>query len=128
MTTNEQWTLDMDAGPIFLQIGRNVRALLARAELKPGDKLPSARDLAQRLGVNPNTVVHAYSQLEADGVIETKRGLGTFIREDAPVTVMQREMLQTAAESFVTETTRLGVPRDEALAVLKEVFDAGTPR
>ena len=128
MTINEQWTLDMDAGPIFLQIGRNVRTLLARAELKPGDKLPSARDLAQRLGVNPNTVVHAYSQLEADGVIETKRGLGTFIREDAPVTVMQREMLQTAAESFVTETARLGVPRDEALAVLKEVFDAGTPR
>ena len=128
MTINEQWTHDMDAGPIFLQIGRNVRALLARAELKPGDKLPSARDLAQRLGVNPNTVVHAYSQLEADGVIETKRGLGTFVREDAPVTVMQREMLQTAAESFVTETARLGVPRDEALAVLKEVFDAGTPR
>ena len=128
MTTQEQWTLDMDAGPIFLQIGQNVRALLARAELMPGDKLPSARDLAQRLGVNPNTVVHAYSQLEADGVIETKRGLGTFVREDAPVTVMQREMLQAAAEGFATEITRLGVPRDEALAVLKEVFDAGTTR
>jgi GntR family transcriptional regulator len=125
MTDKAQWTLDMDAGPIFLQISRNVRALLARGDLQPGEKLPSARDLAQRLGVNPNTVVHAYRELEAENVIETKRGLGTFVREDAPVTAMRKDLLHAAARTFATEIRRLDVPRDEAVAVLKEVFDAG---
>ena len=54
----------MEAGPIYVQIGENVRRLMAREDLRLGDKLPSARELAQLLGVNPNTVVHAYSRLE----------------------------------------------------------------
>ena len=125
MTSHETWALDLNAGPIFLQIGRNVRVLLARGELHPGEKLPSARDLAQRLGVNPNTVVHAYRELEAENVIETKRGLGTFVREDAPVTAMRQDLLYSAARSFAEEIGRLGVPRDEAVAILEEVLHAG---
>ena len=128
MTDTTQWALDMDAGPIFLQIGQNVRALLARGDLMPGEKLPSARELAQRLGVNPNTVVHAYGALEAENVIETRRGLGTFVREDAPVAAMRKDLLYSAAAAFATEIRRLDVPREEAVAVLKEVIDAGETR
>ncbi len=115
----------MSAGPIFVQIGANVRQLLARADLLPGDKLPSARDLAAKLGVNPNTVVHAYRELERSKVIETKRGLGTFVREDAPIAEMRRELLRAAAVGFADEIQRLGVPAWEALAALEEVWDAG---
>ncbi len=124
MTTKAVWLLDMDAGPIFEQIGRNVRRLLARGELRRGEKLPSARDLAGTLSVNPNTVVHAYRQLEAEGILETRRGLGTFVREDAPVKAMKDEMLTGSAETFVTEVRELGVERDEAMGALKEAWNA----
>jgi GntR family transcriptional regulator len=123
--TTETWILDMDAGPIFEQIGKNVREQLARGDLRPGDKLPSARDLAATLSVNPNTIVHAYGELEAQGIIEKRRGLGTFIREDAPVETMRKDMLKEIAETFVDEVRRLGVESDEAMAALKEAWDAG---
>ena len=125
MTEKSSWTLDMNAGPIFEQIAKNVHQMLARGALKPGDKLPSARDLAARLSVNPNTIVHAYNQLEAHGVIEKRRGLGTFVREDAPVEVMREEMLHAAAIDYAKEIRRLGIPDSEAISVLEEVLDAG---
>jgi len=122
--TIETWALDMDAGPIFEQIGKNVRVQLARGDLIPGDKLPSARDLAAMLSVNPNTIVHAYGELEAQGIIEKRRGLGTFVREDAPVETMRMDMLKEIAETFVNEVRQLGVGDDEAMAALKEAWDA----
>ncbi len=114
----------MSAGPIFEQIAKNVHQMLARGALKPGDKLPSARELAAKLSVNPNTIVHAYNELEAHGVIEKRRGLGTFVREDAPVDGMKHEMLQQAAESFADEGRQLDASIQEAIAALKEVWDA----
>lgn len=125
MTNIDRWSLDMDAGPIYLQIGIRVREQLARGDLKPGERLPSARDLAARLSVNPNTVVHAFERLEADGVIETKRGLGTFVREDAPVATLRDETLQAAAARFVNDVRRMGVSQADALSAIKEVWDAG---
>jgi len=125
MTNTDRWTLDMDAGPIYVQIGVRVKEQLARGDLVPGEKLPSARDLAALLSVNPNTVAHAYERLEADGVIETKRGLGTFIREDAPVAGTKKETLDAAARRFVNDTRRLGVSLEEAVSALKEVWNAG---
>jgi GntR family transcriptional regulator len=124
MTKKGAWTLDMSAGPIFEQIGKNVRELLARGDLQPGERLPSARELAGTLSVNPNTIVHAYALLEAEGIIEKRRGLGTFILEDAPVETMRHEMLQQVAETFVRETRALGVGTPEAMAALKEAWDA----
>ncbi|MCX6092824.1 MAG: GntR family transcriptional regulator [Candidatus Bipolaricaulota bacterium] len=127
MTTKEAWRLDMNAGLIFCQIAANVCHMLARGDLSPGQKLMSARDLAVELGVNPNTVVHAFAELERMAVIETKRGLGTFVREDAPVASMRGDMLQAAAVAFVAEVETLGVTKQEALGVLKEVWNAGKP-
>jgi len=116
----------MEAGPIYVQIGQNVRRLIAREDLRPGDKLPSARELAQTLRVNPNTVVHAYSRLEFEGIIETRRGLGTFIRLDAPVMTTKKEMLKNAAKRYAAEVRALDVTQEEATSMLKEVLDAGT--
>jgi len=61
-------------------------------------------------------------------VIETKRGLGTFVREDAPVANMREEILRAAAERYVNDVRRLGVLQGGALAALKEVWDAGKAR
>jgi len=112
----------MEGGPIYVQIGENVRRLMARGEVNPGDKLPSARELAQVLGVNPNTVVHAYQMLEIEGVIETRRGLGTFVRADAPVMSTKQQMLKKAAKRFASEVRALDVTQEEAIRTLKEVF------
>jgi len=126
MTTDDNaWSIDMSSGPIFEQIAKNVHQMLARGALKPGDRLPSARDLAARLSVNPNTIVHAYNQLEAQDVIEKRRGLGTFVREDAPVTGMKRDMLQQAANAYADEGRQLDASIQEAIAALKEVWDVG---
>ena len=125
MPEKMSWTIDMTAGPIYVQIGQNVRRFLARGDLSPEDKLPSARELAQTLGVNPNTVVHGYSKLEAEGIIETRRGLGTFVRADAPVATMKQEMLKSAAGRYADEVRALDVAKKEAMDVLKEVLDAG---
>jgi GntR family transcriptional regulator len=125
MMTKDGWGLNMDAGAIFEQIAKNVRRLLARGDLRPGEKLPSARELAGTLSVNPNTIVHAYGELEARGIIEKRRGLGTFVREDAPVETMRKDMLRDIAETFVEEARRLGIDNEEAMAALKEAWDAG---
>jgi GntR family transcriptional regulator len=116
----------MGAGPIYEQIARNVRRLIARGDLPPGSRLPSARDLAATLSVNPNTVVHAYQELERSGTIETRRGRGSFVRDDAPVTGMRNDMLVSAARVYAEEARRLGASTEEAVATLKEVQDAGS--
>ena len=123
--TDRTWSLDMSAGPIFLQIAQHVRQSLARGDLVPGERLPSARDLAAKLGVNPNTVVHAYGALEMERVVETRRGLGTFVREDAPVAATRQALVQSAACRFVGEVRQLGLSDKAALAALKEALDVG---
>lgn len=125
MSSPSEWHLDMSAGPIYEQIGHTVRRMIARGALRPGDKLPSARELAQRLGVNPNTVVHAYQELERRGTIETRRGRGSYVHESAPVEAMKKEMLRAAAGAFAVEARSLGATLDEAQRAMKEGWDAG---
>src|SRR6185295_14709634 len=68
-----------DATPIYAQVERGLRAAIAAGRLKPGDQLPTVRELAVELSVNANTVSRVYVDLERAGVIETKRGVGSFV-------------------------------------------------
>jgi GntR family transcriptional regulator len=65
--------------PLYVQLGEQVLAAVARGELRRGDRLPSVRDVAGELSLNPLTVNRAYAELEREGVLETRRGLGTFV-------------------------------------------------
>ncbi len=114
----------MAAGPIYRQIAHHVRRALARGMINPGDRLPSVRELAQQLKVNQNTVVHAYSQLEREGIIETKRGLGTFIRGDIPLEISQHELLMVAAQRYAKEAKALSLSSKEAVKIVREALDA----
>lgn len=111
----------MEAGPIYAQIVRGVERMLASGQMKPGDKLPSARELAAALKVNPNTVIHAYSQLELAQITETRRGLGTFVREDVNVEGIRLRILQEAAQRFWSEVQSLGLGLEEALKALRSL-------
>src|SRR5215468_11879370 len=73
-------TLDpADATPIYAQLERALRAAIAAGRLRPGDQLPTVRELAVDLSVNANTVARVYAELERAGVLETRRGVGSFV-------------------------------------------------
>lgn len=116
--------VDPEAGPIFEQIADGVAAALARGELEPGDRLPSARALAEALRVNPNTVIRAFEVLEREGITETRRGLGTFIRPDVDVDALRAALLRKAARRYLAEVRALGLSLKEASKALREVEDA----
>ncbi len=119
------WNLDLEAGPIYAQIVRGVERMLANGQMKPGDKLPSARELAAALKVNPNTVIHAFSQLEMAQMTETKRGLGTFVREDVNVEGIRLRILQEAALRFWFEVQSLGLSLEDAQKALRNLSPNG---
>lgn len=120
------WNLDVGTGPIYAQIVRGVERMLASGQMKPGDKLPSARELAAALRVNPNTVMHAYSQLEIAQVTETRRGLGTFVREDVNVEGIRLRILQEAAQRFWSEVQSLGLGLEDAQKALRSLNPSGS--
>ncbi|MFX3623190.1 MAG: GntR family transcriptional regulator [Ectobacillus sp.] len=100
--------------PIWEQIVNNVKELILRDVLSPHDKLPSVRELASMLVVNPNTVSKAYQELERQGVIETLRGKGTFV--SAHLTPRKDEQrvaaLRQQFKQILMEATYLGVSKD----------------
>lgn len=77
-------TIDVrDKTPIYAQLERGLRAAMATGRLKPGDQLPTVRQLAVELSVNANTVARVYADLERSGAIETRRGVGSFVTATA---------------------------------------------
>src|SRR5262252_7209510 len=72
-----------DPTPIYAQLDRALRAAIAAGRLNPGDQLPTVRQLAVDLKVNANTVARVYADLERTGILETRRGVGSFIRATA---------------------------------------------
>ena len=96
--------------PIYLQIMETIKRPVLRGELGPGTPLQSVRDLARQLGVNPNTIARAFSELEREGFITTKRGTGAFVTQDPKRIAAERdETVTRAAQRFVDEITDLGL-------------------
>jgi GntR family transcriptional regulator len=95
--------LDSDV-PLTDQIRRGIRQAIAAGEVKPGDPLPTVRQLATDLGINLNTVARAYRQLEADGLVTPVRGRGTVVKAAREVT---GEAEETVQKRFVGEIRNL---------------------
>ncbi|KAB7708670.1 GntR family transcriptional regulator [Bacillus aerolatus] len=116
--------------PIYSQIADRIIQQFVRGEIKPGEKLPSVREMAIQSGVNPNTIQRTYGELERMGVVESKRGQGTFMTEQIDMKKklradIQKEMIETfiqnmrgigvedgeisqAVEQFLTEKEKTG--------------------
>lgn len=104
--------------PIYTQLVEQVKQLVAAGNLKPGDQLPTVRQLAADLRVNFNTVARAYRMLHDEGVLSTQQGRGTFIVEQPlPAHSEQRKLrrakLAELTERFLLEAERLGYEPDE---------------
>ena len=111
-----------DGLPIYLQIVNQVKYLVASGRLSPGDELPAIRVLAERLLVNPNTVARVYTELEREGVLNTRPGLGVFVaqpRNDLTRRV-RKDRLLSLIDELLTEAVHLGFSADEVQAMLGE--------
>jgi len=99
-----QFRLDLHTEvPVYRQIVDQVRGAIAAGSLTPGDQLPTVRQLAVDLEINPNTVVRAYRELEYDGLLETHQGTGTFISSQKivrPGNERQRQLEQIVSDAI----------------------------
>lgn len=110
--------------PLYAQIASRVRVAVAAAELRPGDALPSVRQLAARLRVNPATVVQAYRDLETEGFVEMRQGAGTFVRDvQSDMRASERaRQAATLVRRMVADAGRLGLSTNEIIsAIAKEL-------
>ncbi len=110
--------LDATSGvPFYRQIIDRVRAAVATGELSSGDRLPTVRQLAVDLSINPNTVSRAYTELELTGLVETQMGSGTFVgsRPIAPDDVERRRLLDRMCQEFLSRASAHGFTLDDVL-------------
>jgi GntR family transcriptional regulator len=106
--------------PLYAQVAARLRLAIASGELHPGDALPSVRQLAARLRINPATVVQAYRDLEAEGFVEMRQGAGTFVRDVRPEQRADERARAASAlvQRVLTEAGRLGLSIDELQAAI----------
>jgi GntR family transcriptional regulator len=110
--------------PIYRQLMDQIRLAVARGRLRPGSRLPSVRVLSRELVINPNTVARVYTELEREGVLNTRPGLGVFVAEPQAElsTAARRQRLAETIDSFLTDAVHLGFSSDEVLsAVAKRI-------
>ena len=113
-----------DPAPIWRQIEEGVRRLIALGALQPGGSVPSVRDLARDLRVNPNTVARAYQRLTEGGVLAVKRGEGTYVADapSLPKKSQRNEALRDAATRYASTAIAVGSDLDEAVDELQSAF------
>ena len=115
--------------PLYDQIATRIRVAVAAGELVPGTALPSVRQLAAQLRVNPATVVQAYRDLESEGFVEMRQGAGTFVREVEPATRSSERARQAhrLARELVSQAARLGLDTEEIVEAVRTELGVKRP-
>ena len=108
--------------PIYRQLRNQFREAVARGKLEPEERLPSVRDLSRTLVVNPNTIARVYTELEREGLLNTRPGLGVFVAEPkAELTKkVRKERLVGLLDGFLTEAVHLAFSSDEVVALVSD--------
>ena len=116
------WNLNSDR-PIFLQIVERIQTDIISGKYKPGDKLPSVRDLASEASVNPNTMQKAFSELERTGLVYTQRTAGRFITEDTElIDELKKDFAREKITEFIDLMQKLGFSKEEILALIQNTI------
>lgn len=108
--------------PIYRQLAEQIRSAIARGRLQANARLPSVRELSRRLVINPNTVARVYTELERDGLLVTRHGLGVYVA--APGSDLtkkaRRERLMILLDRFFTEAVLLGFTAEEVREFVRD--------
>ncbi len=113
--------------PIYQQLVRQITHAITSGALKPGDRLPTIRELAAEQVVNPNTVARAYRELERDGLVESGPRRGTFVTFDPPKLMAKerRSRIKPHLEGLVAEARVLGLSDEELRTLLDQALEEG---
>ena len=111
-----------DGVPIYLQIVRQIRYLIASGRLKRAQQLPSVRSLAEQLLINPNTVARAYRELESAGVLSTRRGAGVYVSDDVSPLARreQNRILTERIDALLAEAHQMNIDLDRVIQLLQQ--------
>ena len=113
--------------PLYQQIADGIRAETLSGRRREGEQIPSVRELASALRINPNTVAKAYRMLQEEGVIESRPGGGNYIakRDASAVETERAARLDAEINSFLSQTDSYGIPRTDVLKRLMKIIDNG---
>jgi len=118
-----QILIDTKSGvPFYRQIIEQVKFAIARGDLGPGDRLPTVRQLAVDLSINPNTVIRAYRELEIEGILDTHQGSGTFVGDRPPDVgrIERQRMLDQILTEMLARALSYGFTLDDILEGLRQ--------
>lgn len=117
-----EFHLDGKSGvPAYLQLVHQVRQAVRLGILRPGDQLPTVKEVVTRLTINPNTVLHAYRQLDLEGVIVGRRGVGTFVSADpVPPPPDDLKGLRSSLQRWVERARAAGLDEEGIAALVAE--------
>ncbi|MEF3355985.1 GntR family transcriptional regulator [Paenibacillus sp. GYB006] len=112
--------------PIYLQIKNDIYYKICKGNLRPGDKLSSVRDYAVEVGVNPNTVQRTYTDMEREGIVEKRRGQGSYVTEDfQTIKKLRDQMAFEQVQLFYSSMTQMGFTDEEIVDQLQCVMKEG---
>lgn len=114
-----------DAKPIYEQIKEGIRKLVVSNALSANEKIPSVREMASKLAINPNTIQKAYRELEGEGYIYTVAGKGTFVAERKEVFETRQSELLEAFDEVVTELLFLSVKKERLIERIERLAEGG---
>lgn len=110
--------------PVYVQVIRHFKEQIARGTFEPGQEIPSRRELANQLKINPNTAQRAYKEMEEQGLIFTEGNLPSRITKDEQMLKMVREeLILEAVDTFVQSVRSINVPVQEALHLVKDTYE-----
>ena len=111
-----------DGVPLYLQIAKEIKHSIAVGSLRSGEQIPSVREIALQITVNPNTVAKAYRELEAQGIVETRRGTGTFVSNEVfAISEEERSrIVSKLIDRVVDEANHLQMSENELIRLFVE--------
>ncbi len=113
--------------PAYLQLVQQVRQAIRLGMLRPGDQLPTVKEVVTSLTINPNTVLHAYRQLDLENLIEGRQGVGTFVAADtAPLPPDEVRSLRSSIDRWVTRARAAGLDEESMSALFAESVRSGS--
>ncbi len=114
------WSFTQDS-PVYLQIAKRITMSVLSGEYTAGTQIPSVRQLALEAAVNPNTVQHAFSELENEGIIISKGTMGRYVTEDlAVIESCRKKQAQVLIDSFLEQANRLAISKQDIISILEE--------